>query len=214
MGTRERLNAYIPKLAVSGRLTPVVIVIAALVTVVALAVGLPKKSDDVSSVEPAPVPVEVEVLHASDDVPDQLVLHGVVEPDRTVMVAAEVDGKIEGYGQRKSDLTIAGVLYKAGQTVAEGEPIAAGDQIVVLNTDLLQAEHDRAKAQAEYDEREYARMQELLEQRVAAQQELDKAKTAMELSRAELTQASERLRRAFVGSARRSHAGGYYWRRA
>jgi membrane fusion protein (multidrug efflux system) len=185
-------------LATARRYAPVVIVAVGLCTVITLYAALPPKPEDQAAKAPPPVPVEVMQLRSASQVPDELVLHGVVEPDRTVMVAAEVSGQIESYGERMSDLTVGGKVYPKGQTVVEGQPIAPGDQLVLLNTDLLQADYDRAKAQQEYDEREYARMQELQQQRVVGQQEFDQAGTAMEVSKAALKQAAERLRRATI----------------
>jgi membrane fusion protein (multidrug efflux system) len=185
-------------LSAAKRLAPVIIVVAALGSVAALWAALPAKPSDQGATKPPPVPVEVEQLRAAEGVRDELVLHGVVKPYRTVMVAAEVSGQIESYGKRMSDITVAGIRYSKGQTVVEGQPVAAGDQLVVLNTDLLQADYDRTKAQTDYDQREYARMQELYQQKVAAQQELDQAATALELSKAAFTQAAQRLRRTTI----------------
>lgn len=177
------------------KFAPALIVLAGVAVVAILVVALPAKSRQAPATEPAPVNVEVELVQPIPELPDAFVQHAVVEPNRIVMVAAEVSGQIESIGLRNSDLTVAGRTYLKGQPVVEGEPIAKGDCIVVLNTDLLQAEHDRAKAQAEYSQREYARMLDLREKNVAAQKELDQAKMDMEVSRATLAEASEKLRR-------------------
>ena len=177
---------------------PLLIVLLALGVVIALAAVLPPRADRSEATDPPAVNVEVLTVQARLTMPDEFVLHGVVEPNRTVMVAAEVSGQIERIGCRETDLTHQGRTYAKGRTVAEGQPVAKGDCLVELNTDLLQAEYDRAKAQAAYDAREFARMQELLEKKVAARQELDGAETAMVVSRAMLAEAAERLQRAKI----------------
>ena len=161
-------------------------------------VALPARTSDVPASDPAPVNVRVEVIHALAEMADTIVLHGVIEPNRNVKVAAEVSGQIESYGQRKTQTVWEGRTFKVGQTIAEGEPIAKGDEIVLLNTDLLQAVYDRARAQAEYDVREYARMQTLFKRKVAARGELDQTQTKMAVSQAALVEVAKRLERATI----------------
>ena len=198
MSTKNESHSGNPLLGVVKKLTPVIIVVFALLSVLALGAVLPKKSTDKAASEAPPVPVGIEVLNAGQNVPDQFVLHGTVEPNRTVMVAAEVSGQIKSYGRRTSDLAVGGKTYKAGQTVKEGEPVSKGDELVLLDTELLQAEYDRAKAQTEYDTREFDRMKQLRDQKVAAQQELDQAETAWLVSKAALAEAAERLKHATI----------------
>ncbi len=177
---------------------PLLIVAAAAGGVVALKVWLPDRTREAPPTDPPPVNVTVQVIRTIPKLPDTLLLHGVVEPDRVVKVAAEVSGQIKKYGQRKSTVTREGRKFSAGATVAEGEPVTEGDPIVLLDADLLQAEHDRAKAQADYDRREYARTVELHEKNVASRTELDQTKTRMEVSKATLMVARERLDRAVI----------------
>ena len=93
--------------------------------------------------EPPAVNVKVQTVLAMPEMEDAFDLPGMVEPDRVVKVSAEVPGRIE---------RIDG---------AEGKPIAQGAKILSLNTDLLQAAYDRAKASWEFDDRELARVNEL-----------------------------------------------------
>jgi len=191
-------SGVLAALAKAKRSAPVLIVLLALGVVIGLAAVLPQKSDEGQAKEPPAVNVEVLTVQVRPTMLDEFILHGVIEPNRTVMVAAEVYGQIERIGCRETDLTYQGKTYAKGQTVAEGEPVAKGDCLVELNTDLLQAEYDRAKAQAAYDAREFERMQQLFERNAAARQELDRAETAMMVSRAMLVEAAERLRRAKI----------------
>jgi len=176
------------------------IVVVALLVVVVLAVALPEKSREAPAVKPPPINVEVRDIVLRQAVEDSFILHAVIEPNATVMVASEVSGQIESIGARKSDVTVANVAFRKGQPVAEGEPVAKGDCLVKLNTELLQAEYDRAKAQFEYDQRDYTRMQELFEKQVAGRQELDRSKTNMAVSKATLAEVGERLDRTSINS--------------
>jgi len=191
-GLRTRLTGSVRK-----RLS-VVIVAGAVCCVVALALALPGKSRQAPPTEPPAVNVQVETVRAIPALADSFISHGVVEPARVVKVAAEVSGQIKAVGCRRSALTVDGKTYNVGDELAEGQPITKGDCIVILDTDLLQAEYDRAKAQADYDAREYARMVELFEKNVATKTELDGARTRMAVSRATLAEAAERLRRARI----------------
>lgn len=171
------------------------IVLLSVGVVITLAVALPARSRERPATVPAPVPVEVERIAAIPALADRFTVNGVVEPNRTVTVAAEVSGRIESYGPRAHDLTVAGRTFAKGMVVAEGQPVAKGDCLVVLDDDLLRAAFNRAKAQAAYDQRQYARMRELYEKDVAGKQELDQARTAVAVSQAVLVQAAERLDR-------------------
>jgi len=194
-GVTEKMTDILGK---AKRLAPLLVILLALGVVIALAAVLPPKRDEGKTQEPPVVNVTVMGVESQSTIEDEFVLHAVVEPYRTVMVAAEVSGQVERIGRRETDLSSQGKTYLKGQEVAEGEPVAEGDCLVELNTDLLQAEYDRVKAQSEYDAREFGRMQELFERKIAAKQELDAAKTAMMVSQAMLVEISQRLRRAKI----------------
>ncbi len=184
--------------SILGILIPLLIVAGALGGVVALKVWLPGRTRNMPPTDPPPVDVTVQVIRTLPKLPDTLLLHGIVEPDRVVKVAAEVSGQIRSYGKRKTEAKWNGRIFPAGETVAEGKPITKGDPIVLLDTDLLKAEHDRAKVQTDYDQREYSRIAELYGRNVATRTELDQSKTKMEVSKAMLVIARERLDRATI----------------
>ncbi len=125
------------------------------------------------------VNVEVEVVKALARMPDQFELPAVVEPNRVVHVSAEVEARVERIA------------------CEEGRSCQAGDLLVTLNTDLLQAEFDRAEAQARYDQSRYDRISNLFEEGASTKEELDQAAGArarsaavMELARAQLERAT------------------------
>jgi membrane fusion protein (multidrug efflux system) len=181
-----------------GKLVGLLIVLAAAGVVLVLVVALPAKSRDVPPTDPPAVNVRVEVVEPKAELADTIVLHGVVEPNRMVKVAAEVSGQIDALGRRKTQLIREGRSFAPGDPLDEGEPVTKGDELIILNTDLLQAEYDRVKAQAEYDAREYERTQTLFERRVATKGELDQVQTRMAVSQAALVEAAKRLEKATI----------------
>jgi len=148
--------------------------------------------------EPVPVNVEVRLVRPTPELPDTFDLTGVIEPDRVVNVAAEVAGRIERYGQRTREVTWHGQVLPAGRTLTEGEPVSAGDPLVHLNRDLLEAAYERSRAQAEYDEREYRRILDLFERGLTSKTELDDARTRRDISKATLDEAARQLARTTI----------------
>jgi len=131
---------------------------------------------------PQPTPpklVRVQVVQPRELI-DSFILPGVVEANRVVKVAAEVAGRIEK------------ILVREGQDGTK-------DQVLIeLNTDLLQAEYDRAKAQSEYDRRDLARVSDLAKRGVATTAELDQSRTKAAASQAAFDAAATNLRRARI----------------
>lgn len=126
------------------------------------------------------VNVAVEVVRAQPQMADSFELPAVVEPNRVVRVAAEVAGRVES------------VRCKEGTVCREGDPL------VDLNTELLQAEFDRAKAAAHFAETEYERIVRLKEQGAGTSQDLDRAEYEMHISRAVMERAGVELTRAKI----------------
>ncbi|HRU05084.1 MAG TPA: efflux RND transporter periplasmic adaptor subunit [Candidatus Brocadiia bacterium] len=142
--------------------------------------ALPPREDKTPPMQRPPVNVVVEELVPLPELADVIRLPAVIEANRIVKVSAEVDGRIEAI------------------PVKEGQRVKEGDLLVRLNTDLLQAAHDRILAQVKFDEAEYERIKGLTLKNVVAQQELDRAQSAMEVSRASLAEAKARLARAAI----------------
>lgn len=176
---------------------PAVLILGASVLVCAIALMRPPHAP-VQPAEVAPINVRVYSVQPLAELADTFDLTAVVEPERIVTVAAEVAGRLERYGQRPVDTPWHGQVLPAGSTLQEGEPVRAGDPLVYLNTDLLQARHERVLAQYEYDEREYNRILDLFERGSTSRTELDDARTRRDVSRAALAEATRELERTTI----------------
>ncbi len=141
---------------------------------------LPAPGRNVTAARQAPV-VNVKVTQIRPGPQaDEIRLPAVLEPYRTVRVSAEVDGRVERLGPE------------------EGTDVEPNQPLVWLNTDLLQAAYDQAKAKHELDTNELRRYQGLDKRGVATDIEMYRAKAAVAVSKAVLTEARERLERAVI----------------
>jgi membrane fusion protein, multidrug efflux system len=157
----------------------VVIVLAALAAVCGVA-QLPARKQETIATEPPPVNVSVLMVSAEPELPDVFELPAAVEPNRVVTVSAEVDGRVEWIGPKKGTL------------------VHAGDPLIRLNTELLQAEFDMARAQAKNNQTEFDRMKGLVEKGASPSRDRDAAATQMAISKAQLEQARVHLARANI----------------
>lgn len=114
------------------------------------------------------------------NLPDTISLPGVAEPWATIPLAAEVDGRIQEIRVRK------------------GDEVAAGQVMIVLDTELLQAAYQQARAQAQRDQAELERTQQVFERGVITPTELTRAQAAARASQAALEAAETRLRHAEI----------------
>ncbi len=141
------------------------------------------KPDDTQPPQKVPaVNVTVLPIVPIKDFKDTFTIPGSVEPNSVVHVAAEVPGRIEYI------------------TPTEGQTVAAGDKLAELNTELLQASFDQAKATMDLDARELLRVKELRDRGVATNTELDKARARAEASKAMFNAAKAQLDRAVIYS--------------
>ncbi len=161
------------------RLLPALIVAAA-AGAVAVVARMPGRDGDPPPTERPPVNVKVELVRALPALADTITLPGVTEPNRIVKVPAEVSGRIERIA------------------CEEGRPCRAGDELIRLNTDLLQADYDRAEASSEFDQREYERVAELRRGGVSSPAELDQIGTRAAASEAAFDAARASLDRAVI----------------
>lgn len=159
---------------------------------------LPENEEETPPPVIPPVNVRVWPIQSIQQLPDTFDLTAVVEPEQIVEVAAEVPGRIERYGERKTDVTWRGQTLAAGETIDEGEPVQQGAPLVHLNRDLLQARYDRAQAQFEYDQREYRRILDLAEDGTSSPTEVDDAKTHRDIAKALLEEARRELERCLI----------------
>ncbi len=178
-------------------LIPGVLISVAAILVCLVAVMKPPRN---SAPPPEVPPVNVKVwrVQAAPELADTFDLTTVVEPNRVVKVAAEVAGRLERPGQRAHAVSWRARTLPQGTPVDEGQPIAAGEPILYLNTDLLQARYDRTAAQFEYDQREYTRILDLFERGNTSKTELDDARTRRDVSKASLDEATRELERATI----------------
>jgi membrane fusion protein (multidrug efflux system) len=126
------------------------------------------------------VNVKVEVVRALPALADTITLPGVTEPNRVVKVPAEV---------REGIKRIA---------CEEGRPCRAGDELILLDTDRLQAECDKTKESAEFAQREYERLTKLHGRGVSSPAELDRVRTQAAVSKAAYDIAKADLDRATI----------------
>ena len=143
---------------------------------------LAPREEAAKPVEAPKVNVTALTVQALPEVRDGLDLPAVVEANRVMHVAAEVDGRIERVA------------------CEEGSRIKAGEPIIFLNTDLLQAEFNRAKAKVEYDAKQHERIENLMKDGVATAKELDDVAVSLAVSKATLEAAQTRLERSKIAA--------------
>lgn len=173
-----------------------------LVLIAVIVVGgvalMPADEPEIPPPKHVPVNVKTWRVEALPELADTFDLTAVVEPAAVVKVAAEVSGRIERLGRRSADRTWRGRVIPQGVTLEEGEPVSAGEPIVHLNKDLLEARFQRAEAQFEYDEREFRRIVSLFERGSTSKTEMDNARTRRDVSKAVLDEAALELERATI----------------
>lgn len=152
------------------------------VAIIALFVlaNIPSPKQEAVATQAPPVNVTVLPVVPEPKLPDTFDLPAVIEPNQVVTVAAEVAGRVEGISPQ------------------EGASVRAGDLLMRLNTDLLQAEFERAQAQAKDAQTEFERQQGLVKGGAAPSRELDQAATALAVSQATLQEVRARLERAQI----------------
>jgi len=141
---------------------------------------MPSQKREVAATEAPPVDVTVIPVTVEPQFPDTFDLPAVVEPNQIVTVAAEVSGRVEWIGAK------------------EGALLKAGDLLMRLNTDLLQAEFEMAEAQAKDAQTEFERQQGLVKGGAAPTRQLDQAATQLAVSKARLQEVRARLERAQI----------------
>lgn len=141
---------------------------------------LPGRERKVESKPVPPVNVEIKAVTPLATLDETFRLPGLVEANRVVDVSAEVAGRIEKV------------------TCREGRPCTAGEKLMTLNTDLLGAEYRRAKATAEFNQRELARLKAVRARGAATLTELDQARAQAEASQAAADLAKANLDRARI----------------
>ena len=129
----------------------------------------------------APSPVETLVLSSTSFV-DTFEVLGSAEPVDSVQVSSDVAGK----------------LLEAG--VDEGDAVGVGQTLFRIDTETDEAGQDVLQTQVEAAERELQRMQRLLEEGLATEQQVDNAETELESARRNLRQSQISIGRSQVKS--------------
>lgn len=132
---------------------------------------------------PEPVSVIVKVIEPIPSLPDAFTLHAKVEPSRVANISAEVAGRVEE------------ICCQEGEWVKNGSGM---NPLIKLNTDLLQAQYDQAKAQADFDTLDLKRIKTLFDRQVATANEYDAARTKAAASKAMLDLHKAQLDRATI----------------
>ena len=161
------------------KMVSLLIVLAAVAGVGAVA-QLPAKKQEVPVTNVPPVKVAVMTVTAEPELADTFELPAVVEPNRVVTASAEVDGRVEWIGPKK------------------GTHVQAGDALIRLNTDLLEAQLQMAQAQAKNNQTEFDRIKGLVDKGAAPSRDMDAAATQSAISKAQLEEARIRLARARI----------------
>jgi membrane fusion protein (multidrug efflux system) len=159
-----------------------VIVLAAIGALVGVGLGISGNKTAPPPAEVAPVNVTVMPVIAEPAFADTFELPGVVEPNKVVEVSAEADGKVEWIGPKKGAL------------------VRAGEPLMRLNTDLLEAQFQMAQAQAKNSQTEFDRIKGLVEKGASPSRDLDAARTQLTISQAQLEEARVRLARARIAA--------------
>ncbi len=164
----------------SGRHKTRLIIVIAAILLVTVIILLPKPQPQVSQTEEPLVNVKVMTVTAEPRLEDTFVLPAVVEPNRIVMVAAEIAGRIECIEPQKGDYIEQGTL------------------ILQLNTELILPEFQRATAQVQRDHIQFERMRDLVNTNATSRQDLDDATTNLTISQADLKAMQAQLERTTI----------------
>jgi membrane fusion protein (multidrug efflux system) len=180
----------------------VVIVAAA---VAALAVVLPERQTRKAPAPRPPLNVTVERVRRIARLPDILELTGTVEPRRIIKVSAEVDGRVVSYAGLDDPHTETGEPAWApasappGRKLDDGDAVEANRPLLYLDTDLLEADRNQARAQLALDLLELQITRGLLQRSgMATDLEVKQKQTQVQRSRARLEMTEVRLKRAAI----------------
>jgi membrane fusion protein (multidrug efflux system) len=128
---------------------------------------------------PPPMPAEVAVAK-KQRVADRFEAVGGIEAGEAIDVVTEIDATIESL------------------PFAEGRPVKKGALLAQLDDRQLQAELDRAAAVRDQARGSYARVKSVVDQGAGAPQDLDDAKSALQVAEANVSLAQTRLDKARI----------------
>lgn len=161
-------------------LKAVIIIIA--VVILTVITKIPKRDRYTEPIEAAPVNVTVMTIEKEPRFAETFDLPAIIEPNRIVTIAAEIEGRVERI------------------PMAEGNTVKADQLIVQLNSDLIRPQVKIAKAQFERNEIEYDRMKKLIEDDATSRSDFDNAETNKNISKAQLEEVRARLERTDINA--------------
>ncbi|MGE5175427.1 MAG: efflux RND transporter periplasmic adaptor subunit [Hyphomicrobiales bacterium] len=128
---------------------------------------------------PPPMPVEIATADRQR-VADRFDAVGSIEAGEAIQVVSEIDATVESL------------------PFAEGRPIAKGGVLAQLDDRLLKADLDRTEAIRDQARGSYARVKSVVDQGAGAPQDLDDAKSALQVAEANVSLAETRLAKARI----------------
>lgn len=139
------------------------------------------KAEAIALAEPQPMMVEVETLE-HHSLSETFTLPGSAEAWEDLLLAAELAGPVRWVG------------------ADEGTALQAGQAILRIDTDTIEANLQRDQTAFALQLQEHARYQRLLAEQLISQQEFDRIKNALEVARANLRQAELALSKSTCSS--------------
>jgi len=181
----------------------ILVVLVAVIILVGLIKFLPKKDDSKPAVPPEPIPVSVEIVQPLESLEDDMQIYGRVEPNKVVEVAAEVSARVRSYAGGQDQLTKDFRIIASPASVPvikEGDHVTKGQPLLYLNTDLVLASRNQAKADYDFKLLTYNRVKKLIDRKVATAAELDQCVMALDVAKAYLDETEAMLERTFIVS--------------
>ena len=161
---------------------PKAVIILVAIAVLTVIAKLPQRERGAPPTEVPPVNVTVMPVISQPQFADTFTLPAVIEPNRIVIVSAEVEGRIDRI------------------PLKEGDSVKSGDLLIRINADLIRPLFEIAQEQVKRDQIEFERMDNLVKDNATPQRDLDDARTKLVISKANLNEVSARLERTSIYS--------------
>lgn len=191
-----------PKKKNTGKILMKLVVIAIIVVAVTLVIMVwPTNHAKKQIIESPPMPVEAMEIIPPKELPDVVLLPGLVEPNKVVNVASEVAGNVDAIAGKDDklgkDMTIIRGPASAG-VIDKGDIVKKGQPIIYINTDILRANCEKARAELEFQTQEYGRVEQLFKKDVATRMEIDSVKMQRDMAQANYDLCKANLDRAII----------------
>ncbi len=161
---------------------PKAVIILIAIAVLTVISKLPQRERGAPPTEVPPVNVTVMPVISQPQFADTFNLPAVIEPNRIVIVSAEVEGRIDRI------------------PLKEGDSVKSGDLLIQINADLIKPLFEIAQEQVKRDQIEFERMDNLVKDNATPQRDLDDARTKLTISKANLDEVRARLERTGIYS--------------